>query len=71
MVYETTKHGASELALLMTELTLKSLSASEASEGTEAKTSLTNDFVMIVWLKIVFSDLQQLIMGLQPGDCKV
>jgi len=54
----------------MTELTLKSLSASEASEDT-AKPSLTNNFVMAVQLKIVFSNLQQLIMGLQSGDCKV
>lgn len=47
----------------MTELTLKSLSVSEASEDT-GKTFLTNDFVMMLRLKIVFSNLQQLIMGL-------
>lgn len=46
----------------MTELTLKSDSVSETLVGTE-KTFLTNNFVITLGLKIVFSDLQQLIMG--------
>lgn len=46
----------------MTELTLKSVSVSETSENTE-KTFLTNNFVITLRLKIIFSDPQQLIMG--------
>lgn len=42
----------------MTELTLKSLSVSETLEDT-AKTLLTNNFVITLELKIVFSDLQE------------
>lgn len=46
----------------MTELTLKSVSVYETSEDTE-NTFLTNNFVITLELKIVFSDLKQLIMG--------